>query len=470
MLGLDLAITAEHRACLTDEAGTVLAERRLRTTRKDLVALAAVAREGMAETDELVVVLEPTAGAWVAPAALFTSAGAKVHLVPPEQAADLRRYYAKHVENDRIDAKLLARLPMLHPGGLHEVAIPEGSSGTLRRLVARRARLIAELAQHRARIRSLLHTAMPGMSEVLGEELGTGAMALLGRYGDPRTMIRLGRARLAALFIKATRGAWREPKAEQVLGCARDAVELWDGLPGCDLSEAAEDLASEVRLIRALEAEVRELDARCAGLLKEIDPEGLHLSMPGFGERTATTVAGRLGDVERFRNASAVRSFVGMIPGTEQSGEAEGNPRVTKAGDRLLRTSLWLAADHARRIDPQLAQIYHRQMVDRGNHHTKAVCAVTTALVSRLTTILREGRPYVVCDTDGTPVDPRTAKRLIAERYTVPAELRASRRRVSGAKRMKGRLADGVRSKASLPSPPSGEASLEDATQVLVET
>jgi hypothetical protein len=75
-----------------------------------------------------------------------------------------------------------------------------------------------------------------------------------------------------------------------------------------------------------------------------------------------------------------------------------------------------------------------------------------------------------VCDTDGTPVDPRTAKRLIAERYTVPAELRASRRRVSGAKRMKGRLADGVRSKASLPSPPSGEASLEDATQVLVET
>jgi transposase len=469
MLGLDLAITAEHRACLTDEAGRVLAERRLRSTRRDLIALATVAREGMADTDELVVVMEPTAGAWVAPAAFFTSLGARVHLVPPEQASDLRRYYAKHVKNDRIDAKLLARVPLLHPEGLHQAAVPEGSPGTLRRLVVRRARLSVELAQHRARIRSMLHMAMPGMSEVLGEELGKGAMALLGRYGDPRTMIRLGRSRLAALFIKATRGAWREPKAEQVLDCARDAVELWAGLPGCDFSEAAEDLASEVRLIRALEAEVRELDARCAGLLKEIDPKGLHQSMPGLGERTATTVAGRLGAVERFRNASAVRSFVGMIPGTDQSGEAEGRPRLTKAGDHLLRTSLWLAADHARRADPQLAQIYYRQMVDRGNHHTKAVCAVATALVSRLTAVLREGRPYVIRDVDGSPVDPRTAKQIIAERYTVPTGLRLSRRRVPAAKRMKGRLADGVRSKASPPSPPVHEASLEDATQVLVE-
>jgi transposase len=231
LLGLDLAITAEHRACLTDEAGTVLVERRLRTARTDLVALATVAREGMEEADELIVVMEPTAGAWVAPAAFFVSVGARVHLVPPEQAADLRRYYAKHVKNDRIDAKLLARLSLLHPEGLHQVTIPEGSPGILRRLVARRARLTAELAQHRARIRSLLHMAIPGMSEVLGEDLGKGAMALLGRYGDPRTMIRLGRSRLAALLIKATRGAWREAKAEQILHCAREAVELWGRAP-----------------------------------------------------------------------------------------------------------------------------------------------------------------------------------------------------------------------------------------------
>jgi len=463
-LGVDLAVTADHRACVTDEAGNVLVERRWRTSRADLDALHEAATEGMGPDDELVVILEPTANSWVAPAAYFRSRGARVHLVPPEQSADLRRYYTKHVKNDRIDAKLLARLPLLHPDGLHEALLPAGAQGTLKRVVGRRARLVREVSQHRQRIRSMLQLAMPGLNEVLGEDLGKGAMALLSRAGDPRRMLRLGCARLAAILKKATRGAWREPKAEQILACARAAVALWEGLEGCDFAEVAEDLAAECRLIRALDAEVADCDARAAGLLAELDPEGLHLSLPGFGERTATTVAGRLGGVERFHNNARVRAFTGAIPGTSESGEAGGRPRLTKAGDRTLRTALFLAAEQARRLDPQLAQIYWRQMVQKGNHHTKAVCAVMTALTSRLAVVLREGRSYEVRDIDGSPVDRATAKRIIAERYTVPAELRASHRPPRASQRMKGRSADGVRSKTSPPSPHGNGASAIHAT------
>ncbi len=42
-------------------------------------------------------------------------------LVPPERAADLRRYYAKHTKNDRLDSTVLARLPRLHPEGLNPI-------------------------------------------------------------------------------------------------------------------------------------------------------------------------------------------------------------------------------------------------------------------------------------------------------------------------------------------------------------
>jgi hypothetical protein len=31
----------------------------------------------------------------------------------------LRAYYAKHTKSDRLDSVLLARLPLLHPDGLH---------------------------------------------------------------------------------------------------------------------------------------------------------------------------------------------------------------------------------------------------------------------------------------------------------------------------------------------------------------
>jgi transposase len=355
-------------------------------------------------------------------------------------------------------------LPLLHPEGLHDAQLPAGSRGVLKRIVRRRARLVSELAQHRQRVRSTLHHAMPGMNEALGEELGKAAMALLGRYGSPRAMLRLGKARIAALLIKHSRGAWREAKAEQILAVARSALELWDGLEGCDFDEIAEDLACETRIIKVLESEIRELDARAVGLLADIDPQGLFMSMPGFGERTATTVAGRLGDAARFHNTAAVRSFIGMIPGTNQSGEAETRPRLTKSGDRLLRTALFLAADAARKQDPQLADIYLRQL-NKGSHHTKALCAVAAALASRLAAVLREGRPYEVRDLDGTVLSADTAKAIVSERFKVSLELRAARRKITRAKRQKGRHLDGVRSKDK-PSPPAEMALEEDAMPV----
>jgi hypothetical protein len=40
-------------------------------------------------------------------------------MVPPEQSADLRNHSNTHAKTDRLDAELLARLPSLHPEGLH---------------------------------------------------------------------------------------------------------------------------------------------------------------------------------------------------------------------------------------------------------------------------------------------------------------------------------------------------------------
>jgi hypothetical protein len=40
-------------------------------------------------------------------------------LVFAERSADLRADYAQHTKSDRLDSVLLARLPLLHPEGLH---------------------------------------------------------------------------------------------------------------------------------------------------------------------------------------------------------------------------------------------------------------------------------------------------------------------------------------------------------------
>lgn len=59
-----------------------------------------------------------------------------------------------------------------------------------------------------------------------------------------------------------------------------------------------------------------------------------------------------------------------------QSGLTDGPHGLTKAGDPGLRRALYLAADQARKVDPTLAERYHRLVVKEGKHHVSALCSI----------------------------------------------------------------------------------------------
>ncbi len=63
-------------------------------------------------------------------------------------------------------------------------------------------------------------------------------------------------------------------------------------------------------------------------------------------------------------------------------------------------------------------------MVNKGKHHTQAVCACATHLLDRVRAVLTEDRPYELRDVDGSPVTKEQALAIIAERYTVPKDVR----------------------------------------------
>src|SRR5690606_37927736 len=86
------------------------------------------------------------------------------------------------------------------------------------------------------------------------------------------------------------------------------------------------------------------------------------------------------------------------------------------------------AADHARKQAPLLACHYYVQMVERGKDHLGALCVVAANLAERAWAVMNRGMPYVIRDTDGRPVTTAQAKTIIAEHWTVPAEVRARRR------------------------------------------
>jgi hypothetical protein len=99
----------------------------------------------------------------------FGAAALTSSLVPPERSADLRRYYAKHTKSDRLDSQLLARLPMLHPDGLHaEQGLGPGDA--LKRAAKLHSTLTHRRSQCLARLDALLEILGPAWHAAIGAD------------------------------------------------------------------------------------------------------------------------------------------------------------------------------------------------------------------------------------------------------------------------------------------------------------
>jgi transposase len=371
--------------------------------------------------------MEPTRNAWVPLAAWFRRHGARVIMVPPEQSADLRDYYSKHAKSDRLDSRMLARLPLLHPDGLRP-AEGLGPADPLRRATKLRSSLVNRRTMIVARLDSYLELLGPA-----GTQRSAGIWRFTRRCGSwpPATPARtlsagLGRARLTRFIWRYSHGAWGGQHAFALLAAAAETLQLWDG----ELSypDLAEDIAAEARLALALCAEIRDLERKIAALLHQADPAAILTSVPGVGAIGGAQILARLGDPARFRSLAGARSFSGLVPSLTASGVNGHHGPPTKSGDAPLREALFMAANQARRIDPALAARYHRLMVHQGKHHTSALCHISTALLTRIIACWRAGTPCQIRDTDGTPLTTAQGRAIVAQRYRVSDELRARRR------------------------------------------
>jgi hypothetical protein len=160
-------------------------------------------------------------------------------------------------------------------------------------------------------------------------------------------------------------------------------------------------------------------------LYHQLHPSGNLETIYGIGEESAAVFLSFFGDPRRFPNGRQMRGWSGMVPNSKQSSESESKGlHISQAGPDLIKKFAFLDAEVARRYDPQLAAIYYDQMVNKGKHHTQAVCAVATHLLDRVLVVITEDRPYELRDVDGTQVSPERAREIIAEKYTVPEEVR----------------------------------------------
>jgi transposase len=429
IIGIDLATKAKHRAIIANERSRFISPLlKFDTQLADLERVWARALHGARPEEELVVVMEATDINWYPVAVYFAQRGATVHVVNPRLSADLGRFYKRHARSDRLSAKVLARLPLVSPDSVYPLVLSGAGYLALQRACQELDRLTVQISAHKNRLQAIDRLGWPGLKRrVFPSPAGVITRWFREHFYDPQRVVVAG--------VEGLRQAWRaadvynedETWIEPLLALAQERLTLYgDQGAYVDYEALSDEVCREQRRLAAVEVDAHEVRIHITRpRYRRLHPSRHLETMPGVGQDGAAVYTALVGAPVRFACNRAFRGWSGMVPRSRQSGESEskGLP-LSQAGPNLIKKYAYLDADAARKTDPQIAAIYYDQMVHKGKHHTQAVCACATHLLDRVRIILTEDRPYELRDVDGTPLTREQARAIVAERYTVPDEVR----------------------------------------------
>lgn len=101
---------------------------------------------------------------------------------------------------------------------------------------------------------------------------------------------------------------------------------------------------SLVDAVKSVEERIKVLDKQIAANSKFDDTCKRLCSIPGIGPVTSTTIVALVGDASRFPTGRDFAAWIGLVPRQNSSGSKLRLGRITKAGDRTLRTLFVLGA------------------------------------------------------------------------------------------------------------------------------
>jgi transposase len=429
IIGIDLAVTAKHKAIILNERSQFISPViRFDTELAALDRLRERALKGIEPDCDLVVVMEATNIVWYSVAVYFAHRGDTVHVVNPRMSSNLGRFYKQHAKSDRVSAKILARLPFICPEVLYPLVLSGADYLALQRGCRELDRLTLQASAIKNRLQAIDLLGWPGVKRrVFPEPSGTAARWFRDHFYDPQQVVEAGEEGVHQAWRAAGGAGENEEWIKPLLVLAQELLQLYgDEGAYLDYTALAAEVTREQRRLAALEADAKFVRLKITRpRYRQLHSSRNLETIKGVGQDGAAVFTGFIGDPSRFRSSRGFRGWSGMVPRSSQSGEGESKGlRITQAGPNLIKKYAYLDAESGRQRDPQLAAIYYDQMVNKGKHHSQAVCACATHLLDRIRVIVNEDRPYELQDVDGTPVTGKQALAIIAERYTVPQKVR----------------------------------------------
>ena len=116
-------------------------------------------------------------------------------------------------------------------------------------------------------------------------------------------------------------------------------------------------------------------------------------TIKGIGDVTSRYLIAEIYE-GRFLSASQCAAYMGLVPIPQQSGKFE-KVSLSKAGNRKLKSKLYMAAISAKQHNPVLKAHYDR-LITRGKCKMSAICAVMRRLVQISFGVIKHQKAFCV--------------------------------------------------------------------------
>ena len=233
-------------------------------------------------------------------------------------------------KTDRTDALKLAKLSAMDE--LPVVTVAPKATRQLKTLVRYRSKLIQRRVQMQNTLRGLFDT------QGITIPVGAKAWSLEGRA-----------------LLRQDAGPFEELQSD----------ETWRGI-----------LLLELSAYDAIQTQIKQVEKQLEKQARTCPKTQRLQTIPGVGPRLSQALVCVIGDPHRFKSSKQVSSYVGMTPRVYQSGNMLRLGRISKRGDRMLRSLLVEVAWISQRYNPTFSGLYEHLVGGSKTRRKKAAVAL----------------------------------------------------------------------------------------------
>ena len=384
IVGIDIGKNHHEASIVSPEGKQIGHSLRFATTHKGADSLMSFIFNNIGNSS-CIFGMEATGHYWYPIYSFLKARGYTIYVINPIQSDSLRKMYIRQTKNDSIDSFLIAEV--IRFGQFTTTSMTDENILALRQLCRYRDSVISSRTEIKLRISTIMEQIFPEYEKQFSSLWLSTSMGILEKYLTPENIENAPIDELFEIIKDKSHNKLTMKKAVSIREAAADTF-------GIKIAQDAFSFVLKQLIDRMnfLDKQIKALDCQILEYYEKFDCY-LH-TIPGIGMIAAATILAEIGDINRFKNSSALVAFAGIDPTVRQSGEFNStHNHMSKRGSPYLRHAIFLAATTCSFHNSPL-NAYYKKKREQGKHHLTATGAVARKLTTVIYAVLRDGKPY----------------------------------------------------------------------------